>query len=207
MVFQGTKGLKVFIIESKKPRAQAEMATLKQMLSLNLRETGGDTMEKLLRTTGWAQRSEEIPPLQARPSYPTLTHTKANQIISSKLNRLVSPKTSKAFCHSEALAQELLTVLMVTAVASGMCSFCNFYQSFRHVQPVQAIFFVTLNHEFFAFSGNSRATSKFSSRRSRRFSMACCQWLSRSRALSSKFRCTTLLRRPSASAKSPSPAL
>ena len=32
------------------------MATLKQMVSLNLRDTVWDTMEMLLRTTVWAQR-------------------------------------------------------------------------------------------------------------------------------------------------------
>ena len=89
-----------------------------------------------------------------------------------------------------------------------MCPFfCKTYQPFRHGQ---AIFFVTLiNHQFLGriplICGNSKATSRLSSRRSRRLSMACCQWLSRSRALSSKFRWTTLLRRPSASA-SRSPA-
>lgn len=68
--------------------------------------------------------------LQARPSYPTWTHMKANQIItSSKLSRLVSPKTSKAFCHSEALAQELLTVLMVAAVASTCADASIFLQN------------------------------------------------------------------------------
>ena len=183
------------LIESKKPRAQAEIATLKQIVSLNplnLRETGQDTMDMLLRTTAWAHRFGEVPPLQACPSYPTWSYLDSLEREANrhpKLSSLVSPKTSKAFCHSEALAQELLTVLMVAAVASTCGDVSIFLQLFPIFWVCSSHIACDTDHQFLGRSpcGNSKA-SRFSSRRAPRWSMACCQWLSRSRALSSKFR-------------------